>query len=229
MNSDDDRPRGQGRPRDPKVDERVLAAAREIYAERGWSGFNFDVVARAARVGKDALYRRFDSRGDLLVAAMVRGDSDSPCEHALTDDASLRDYLIAVGRDYLNLYSRPGFGFLRLWVEQSHNTELMEAFHGVASLPEVSRVRGVIRRAIEAGILPEAASPTAILDGLVGGLLMHMLATPPSLRPQMLAAAEGYIEQLVDVLLRGVGFDEGAPGRLGDLRDPILVTDGNRR
>lgn len=219
MESRRDLPRGQGRPRDPKVDQRVLAAARQTYAERGWSGFNFDVVARAARVGKDALYRRFDSRGALLVAAMVRGDGDSAREHALTDDASLRDYLIAVGQDYFALYSSPsGFGFLRLWMEQPYNSELMEAFHGQASSPEVSRVRGVIRRAINLGILPRAESPTAMLDGLVGGLLMHILATPPGLRSKMLAAAESYVVQLVDVLLRGVGYDEKSPGRLGELR-----------
>ena len=47
-----DQPGRPGRPRDPSLEPRVVAAALAVYAENGWSGFNFEAVARrAARQG----------------------------------------------------------------------------------------------------------------------------------------------------------------------------------
>lgn len=187
----------------------MLAAARDVYAERGWSGFNFDVVAKAARVGKDALYRRFPDRSRLLVAAMRGADDRRLHENALEDRASIRQHLTAVGRDYFSLYTgKDGLCFMRLWVEQTQAPELTDAFHGEVSVPEVHRVRKVVRSAIDAGDLPGITSPTALLDGLVGGVLMHILATPPDLRVRMVEGAEAYVTELVNMLLRGAGYRE---------------------
>lgn len=58
---------------------------------------------------------------------------------------------------------------------------------------------------MEAGLLPYATSPTAVL----GGVVMHVLATPPDLSEKMLAGAPGYLAELVDLVLRGCGYDFG--------------------
>lgn len=63
-------PRG-GRPRDPDVDKRALAAARAILAGEGLAGFTADAVAAAARVGKASIYRRWRTL-DLLLVDVVR-------------------------------------------------------------------------------------------------------------------------------------------------------------
>jgi hypothetical protein len=38
---------------------------------------------------------------------------------------------------------------------------------------------------------------------------MHVLATPPDLKDKMLAGAPGYLLELVDLVLRGCGYDFG--------------------
>lgn len=48
--------------------ERILAAARDVFAERGLDA-PFEAIARRAGVGQATLYRRFPTRQDLLVAA----------------------------------------------------------------------------------------------------------------------------------------------------------------
>src|SRR5919109_2832266 len=58
-----------GRRRDPQVEGRALAAALELYAEVGWSGFSFDAVARRAGIGKAPIYLRWSSKEDLLLDA----------------------------------------------------------------------------------------------------------------------------------------------------------------
>jgi AcrR family transcriptional regulator len=49
---------------------RILAAARQVLAERGAEGTSLDAVARAANVGKGTVFRRFGDRSGLFQALM---------------------------------------------------------------------------------------------------------------------------------------------------------------
>ncbi len=59
---------GRGRPKDPNLESKVYEAAIKLYSDAGWSGFNFEQVAKMAGVGKAALYSRWGKREDLLIA-----------------------------------------------------------------------------------------------------------------------------------------------------------------
>ena len=50
--------------------ERILAAAREVFAERGLDA-PFDAIAQRAGVGQATLYRRFPRREDLIAACFA--------------------------------------------------------------------------------------------------------------------------------------------------------------
>jgi AcrR family transcriptional regulator len=50
--------------------ERILAAAREVFAERGLEA-PLEVIAQRAGVGQATLYRRFPTREDLIVACFA--------------------------------------------------------------------------------------------------------------------------------------------------------------
>ena len=167
-------PRPRGRRRDADVDRRILDVARAVYAERGWAGFNFDVVAHQARVSKDAIYRRYASKVDLLMAALARPADD---DHVpVVADGGIRGFLIAVAGRYFEGYvSGNGLNSLRIYVEAPQNPELLEAYHRERSAPVVTQTRAAIRAAMEAGELPLATSPTAVLDAIVGGVVMHVL------------------------------------------------------
>jgi AcrR family transcriptional regulator len=199
--------RRRGRRRDVGVDRRILDVARAVYAERGWAGFNFDVVAHQARVSKDAVYRRYASKIDLLMATMARPADDHVPP---MPDGDIRGFLIAVANRYFADYvSGYGLNSLRIYVEAPQNPELLEAYHRERSAPVITQTRAAIRAAMEAGALPRATSPTAVLDAIVGGVVMHVLATPPDLTEKMLAGAPGYLVDLVDLVLGGCGYDFG--------------------
>ena len=66
-------------------------------------------------------------------------------------------------------------------------------------------MRSVVRRAMAAGQLPAAVSPTQVLEAILGAIAMHVLATPPSLRERMLAESADYVRDVVDMVLRGCG------------------------
>jgi AcrR family transcriptional regulator len=74
--------------------ERLLAAAKQLFAEQGTDA-SLDEIARRARVGNATLYRHFPTRTDLLVAVYA-DEVDELCrsgeallDHTPTDDALL--------------------------------------------------------------------------------------------------------------------------------------------
>lgn len=200
----------RGRPRNADIDQRIIDAATAVYAERGWTGFNFDVISRRAGVSKDAMYRRYETPMDLLLASWSGAQipEHHRSEAGLPDEADIRDYLLAVGADHFASYtSETGFDYLRVHIEAKHHPEVFEAFLRDRSSVNVTRIRGTVRAAIEAKVLPDAESPTAILDALIGGVAMHVMVTPPSMRARMLKNADSYLAELVDLILRGCGYD----------------------
>lgn len=73
-------PNRTGRPRDPELRARVIAAGITVLAEDGAAGFAIDSVAAAAGVGKASIYRRWDSKVELLadIAGACQPDIDWP-------------------------------------------------------------------------------------------------------------------------------------------------------
>jgi AcrR family transcriptional regulator len=193
-------PARPGRPRDPGMDQRVYAAARQIYVERGWSGFGFGPVARAAGVGKNALYLRWASPADLLLDALVHrlrpyGDIDNA-------DASLRDQLVAFATQLLCDYSGPaGLAPLRIFVEASVHTEIFAAFRERLLEPSVRAARALVERAIERGEVTGDVDPVMLLDLVHGAAMSHAVLRPAELGPLSAEAAHAYAVRIVDAAL----------------------------
>lgn len=61
-----------GRPRDHDIDDRILAAVRDVLAEAGVEAVTVDAVARRAGVSRPTVYRRYPTRVDLLFHAGLR-------------------------------------------------------------------------------------------------------------------------------------------------------------
>ena len=84
--------RGQGRPRDARVDARVLDATLELLADRGLGALTMEAVAQRAGVSKATIYRRWPSRDHLVAAAFA--SISEPI--AIPDTGNVRDDLMAM-------------------------------------------------------------------------------------------------------------------------------------
>ncbi|MEV7452894.1 TetR/AcrR family transcriptional regulator [Streptomyces nigra] len=61
--------RGPGRPREERVTGAVLSAVVELVTEQGMGAVTMDAVAARAGVSKPAIYRRWPTKQDLVIAA----------------------------------------------------------------------------------------------------------------------------------------------------------------
>jgi AcrR family transcriptional regulator len=68
---------GPGRPRDPQLDEQVLAATLELLVEQGYQATTIQGVARRAGVVTTSIYRRWPSKTHLVEDAIFALDTDA--------------------------------------------------------------------------------------------------------------------------------------------------------
>jgi AcrR family transcriptional regulator len=204
-----------GRPRDPDVDRRVADAAITLFGESGWAGFSVEAVAKRASVGKASIYLRWPTKEALLVDALrLRvGVIDD------VDTGSLREDLVRLARQILDLYlGDAGRAALRLGLEGDLIPGLADQLSALRT-SQVRAARGIVRRGIRRGEIPEGTSITLLLDTLVGGATTHVQTTPKEMLETLRAGAARYAEQLVDFLLGAVnlGAADVAAGHLGRL------------
>lgn len=89
-----------GRPRDQAIDAAVVTAAVEVLNEDGIDGLTFARVAARAGTSRPALYRRFGSHEELVIAALrsiaERSRPEPTGDHRTDLEAELRSFRDAI-------------------------------------------------------------------------------------------------------------------------------------
>jgi AcrR family transcriptional regulator len=94
------RPALQQRSRDSQ--ERVLKAAEQLLAEKGYEGFTMTEVARRAKISVGSVYGRFEGRESLIYAVHARMNArlSAPADDALAGAPDLASALAAAVRQF---------------------------------------------------------------------------------------------------------------------------------
>ena len=182
----------RGRPRDASRDDALRKATLEVMADVGYRALTMDAVAARARAGKATIYRRWESKLELVIDTcheLVSRNIPQPDTGTVADD--LREFLST----YATLLTGPvGKAAQALVGELPHEPELAEAFR----TGFLSSQRRILRRILEAGTARgeiRTDAPHGIVVELAGAALTHrlMLIGEP--------ADPTYIDRLVDEAL----------------------------
>ena len=177
-----------------------MAAALELYAEVGWSGFSFDAVARRARIGKAPIYLRWSSKEDLLLDAFSAHLEAIP----IRDSGDLRSDLLDYTCHLMREKARPeGWAFLRIHLEVTVTPQLHANFSRRVVDPHVAGASELLTRAVKRGDLPAGTVPSLLLDSIYGAIIVRMILTPPEQRAHLAAYPQVYAETIVDLVLAG--------------------------
>lgn len=183
------------RPRREEVRARVLTAAREVFAERGFAGASTDQVAAAAGFTKGAVYSNFGSKDELFLALMdaeVAGRVEA-VERALDGTTDLPGALAAVGTELSRRDAAWQLLYLEFWQRAVRDPGARAAF--VASRRDLrARVGEVVERFLADHPVRtgwDADNLTLVLIALTNGLALEALpdpaAVPDDLLPRVLA------------------------------------------
>jgi AcrR family transcriptional regulator len=162
-----------GRPLDPTVTDAIQQAALRLLAEQGFVRTSMEGIARAANVGKPAIYRRFRDKAEVVAAAITEAlpPMPSPAEGSARERLwrLYRDGMPAEAEDYLGLIGG-------LMSEHRRHPELIGAFRESFLLPRRAHVLAAIERAQDEGALRADLSGERLLDLLAGPILARAFA-----------------------------------------------------
>jgi AcrR family transcriptional regulator len=192
----------RGRPADPGIENRVLTAALTVYGEVGWAGFTLDAVARRAPVGKAALYRRWPTKEDLLLAALERLAEPPDDDADLTD---LRGCMIAIAGQVIAMYVGPkAMALPRVLIEAGQYPPHFDEMVQNIVQARFGTGQSVIQAAIDRGELPPDTAPDLILDAIMGRVLRLIVLTPGAQRAAIHAQRDQHAAIIADYVLRAV-------------------------
>ncbi|MDW5598421.1 TetR/AcrR family transcriptional regulator [Conexibacter stalactiti] len=158
---------------DPSIDDAIAAATLALLRQRGFAAMTVEEVARAAGVGKPAIYRRHRDKATLVAAVIAR--QLEPLEVPDLSDTraelwrALSRGLPADGPAYVRLIGG-------LIGEQERHPELIDAFRASVLGPRRAAVRALIERGQARGDLRAEVDPTVALDALAGPFLARVFA-----------------------------------------------------
>jgi AcrR family transcriptional regulator len=184
-------PARSSRPPKDEVRTRVLRAAGEVFAERGFAAASLDQVAAAAGFTKGAVYSNFASKDELFLALM---DAEvaarvAVVEAALGRTTDLPGALAAVGAELSRRESAWQLLFLEFWQRAVRDPDVRRAF--VASRRDLrARVAGVVTRFLAEHPVRtgwDAESLTVVLIALSNGLALEALPDPDAVPDDLLA------------------------------------------
>ncbi len=159
--------RGRGRPRSEQADQAILGATLKMVAEHGVSATTIEGIAAAAGVGKTTIYRRWQAKNDLIVAAvsMMAPQVDPPDTGSLFGDLRA---LADLQRERL-----AGTGLLtvapRVLAESMNDPELHEGFLNGVIRPLRRLIHVMVERGVERGELRADLEVEELVD------LLHAL------------------------------------------------------
>jgi TetR/AcrR family transcriptional regulator len=139
----------------------ILDAAEALYAKKGWDALTVDEVARGARLSRALVYVYFRDKEELLFAigeramALLRDRfAAAAAGHALG-----LDKVEAIGRAYMGYAHEFPHYFDFCSRFQAHSAPVDPGSHEGACLITGDEVKGVVVRAIEAGIADGSIRP----------------------------------------------------------------------
>ncbi|MFB4268133.1 TetR family transcriptional regulator [Nonomuraea sp. GTA35] len=156
--------------------ERLLRAAAEVFAERGYDGTRVADIAAAAGVSNGALYAHFGSKAELLVAALrVHGRHQLASLFVADPDRSVTELLLAIGRTLTRRRDPLGYLVVEALVAARRDEDVAGPMRDYVS-ERAAWIAGLVRVAqgdaeLDAGLSPDAVAHFCLLLGMGSALV----------------------------------------------------------
>jgi AcrR family transcriptional regulator len=190
----------------------LLAAARELFAERGYAAVGTEEIVQSARVTRGALYHHFKGKDDLFRAVVEIVEAE------LTQRIAVQAAEAASGGDPLEALRAGANAFLDASLEPEVQRIIMldapavlgwEAWHEIAERYGLGLTMGVLQVAMDAGaIAPLPVGPLASI--LIGALDEAAMLVA---RAEDVEATRREVGETIEALIAGLSAERPARAR----------------
>ncbi|KKB99966.1 TetR family transcriptional regulator [Mycolicibacter arupensis] len=157
----------------------LLAITLELLQQHGYDRFSVEAVATTAKASKATVYRRWPTKADLVLAAIVEGIRSAATP---PNTGSLRGDLLSIGRATCEQALEHMRTMRAVLNEMSHSPALREAMQQKFVLQHTLVIDAVLAAAVERGEIEASAINHEIYDLLPGYLVFRALVAdrPPT-------------------------------------------------
>jgi AcrR family transcriptional regulator len=194
--------RPRGRPRRASARPAILEATLDLLAKGGFQEATIDAIAARAGVGRNTIYRRWDSKEELIAEALHELTAELDVHEADDFYGLLLDWI----RDFARVFADPSFGRILPAVlgELQTNPAFARVYAERVVRPRYDALLELLRDGLERGELRPDADVEQIADLLSGPPFVRLL--PLGLPPLTVR----YAEELLETIWQGVA--PAAPG-----------------
>lgn len=189
--------RPPGRPRSAQADQAIKDAALELFVEQGFEAMSMEGVASRAGVGKTTIYRRWDSKEELVIDALVGQliTVEAP------DTGSLRGDLVRLLTTFQQTVRSTTLGrvFPRMVAEVAEGSHLGRLYARRVIEPRRQMLRSILQRGVDRGDLPAGTDLELGLELIMGPVMLRRLFGKVPAR-----GTAAVTERHVDVVLAGL-------------------------
>jgi len=189
---------------------KILEAATEIFAEKGYAATSTSEIAQKAGVAEGTIFRHYKTKKDLLLSIAGPIVIKLVAPFLLRDFAKMIDMPYERAEDFFRALAKDRFKFVRenmriikiLIQEVPFQPELLEQVKSLASEIVFQRIKRVVLHFQEKGQLVEAPPWRIVRTGasvMIGMILVHVL-----LVPDFPIDEDEEIEHTVDLLMYGI-------------------------
>jgi len=193
-----------GRPRCMETQQAILAAAADLLESQPYRDISVERIAAEAGVGKQTIYRWYDSKADLILDAFMARYAEILPPAMLSGDpiANLRDYLHHLV-EALPSHEIEG-GYRALFAEAQFDRNFRERFAEIVLKRRRDLVRAFVIAAVHKRQLRADIDPDILVNAILAPILMKFLATV-----EIPDAA--YADKVLDLVLRGASVKLSEP------------------
>jgi AcrR family transcriptional regulator len=196
--------RGRGRPRSEEADQAILAATLMMVAEHGVTATTIEGIAAEAGVGKTTIYRRWESKTQLILAAvsqMAPGGEPPDTGSVAGDLKALADFM----------HKRlAGTGLHtvapRVLADSLNDPELHRGFLESVMEPNRALIRRIFERGVERGELRADLELEPLVD-IIHAVAIYRIQISGGDSDSILDMPEPYLP----LLLPGISSSSAAP------------------
>lgn len=188
-------PKSRGRPRSAAARQAILDAAAALIARGGIGAVTMEAVAREAGVGKPTIYRNWENREALAMAALLH--AGAPKTAVRQSNSALDDLERQLAKVAEAFRSPRGRNAALLVASSDADSELAKAFRNQVMLASREEGRTLLLRAVEEGGVRPAADMDVVLDMIYGPVFYRLLIGHAPIDREFTSA-------LLDQALRGL-------------------------
>ncbi len=197
--------RKPGRPRSAQAHKAIIDATLELLAEEGFQGLSIEAVAARAGVGKTTIYRRWASKEELVMEAILQVQIDVQ----VVDTGNFRNDLATLLKTVyqgIMAYPYPSFGklVLKFIGEYLTNPEIFQGALTQLIFPRFQRFIHMVEQAKAREEIRGDIEPELVIDLVVGSFYFRWIVMR-NLMPTSSTSLVDWIEQMIDVIMQGIG------------------------